>query len=594
MSWSAEFKCMPAFSPPLREHLFCLYELLDFESHCRLPGFENLSRDVVSAVLAQSARFCADVVAPLNRNADEEGVRFEAGRVTTPSGFREAYAQLVAGGWPALTAAPEHGGQGMPHMVNLLFEEMLNGACLSFGLFPGLTRGAYVLLNQHGSAAQKALYAAKLASGEWAGSMCLTEAHCGTDLGLMKTTAIPQDNGSYALNGTKIFISAGEHDLTPNIVYFVLARLPDAPKGSKGISLFLVPRVMVKDDGTLGVRNQVSCGAVEHKMGIHGCPTCVMNFEGATGWLVGAPHQGLKAMFAMMNAERIAVGIHGLAISDASYRNAVAYARERLQGRAPGGPRAPDKPADPIIVHPDVRRMLMTQKALTEGCRMLALWAAQALDVSERHPDPATRAAADALVAMLTPVVKAFLTDSGTDVANLGVQVLGGHGFIRGNGQEQHVRDVRITQIYEGTNGIQAADLLGRKVLHLGLFESFAAPVRAFLSEQPEPDFAAPLAAAFGQLEETTALLRARTATNPDEAGAAAVDYMRLFALTALAYLWARAAKLALPRSNEDFYRAKRATARFFMERILPETQTLQARIAAGAAPVMALDEAMF
>jgi alkylation response protein AidB-like acyl-CoA dehydrogenase len=594
MSWSAEFGFMPVFSPPLREHLFCLYELLDFESHCRLPGFENLSRDVVSAVLAQSARFCADVVAPLNRNADEEGVRFEAGRVTTPRGFREAYARLVAGGWPALTAAPEHGGQGMPHMVNLLFEEMLNGACLSFGLFPGLTRGAYVLLNQHGSAAQKALYAAKLASGEWAGSMCLTEAHCGTDLGLMKTTAIPQDNGSYALNGTKIFISAGEHDLTPNIVYFVLARLPDAPKGSKGISLFLVPRVMVKDDGTLGARNQVSCGAVEHKMGIHGCPTCVMNFEGATGWLVGAPHQGLKAMFAMMNAERIAVGIHGLAISDASYRNAVAYARERLQGRAPGGPRAPDKPADPIIVHPDVRRMLMTQKALTEGCRMLALWAAQALDVSERHPDPATRAAADALVAMLTPVVKAFLTDCGTDVANLGVQVLGGHGFIRGNGQEQHVRDVRITQIYEGTNGVQAADLLGRKVLHLGLFESFAAPVRAFLSEQPEPEFAAPLAAAFGQLEETTALLRARTATNPDEAGAAAVDYMRLFALTALAYLWARAARLALPRSNEDFYRAKRVTARFFMERILPETQSLQARIAAGAAPVMALDEAMF
>lgn len=585
---------MPAFSPPLREHLFCLYELLDFESHCRLPGFENLSHDVVSAVLEQSARFCADVVAPLNRNADEEGVRFEAGRVTTPSGFREAYAQLVAGGWPALTAAPEHGGQGMPHMVNLLFEEMLNGACLSFGLFPGLTRGAYVLLNQHGSAAQKALYAAKLASGEWAGSMCLTEAHCGTDLGLMKTTAIPQDNGSYALNGTKIFISAGEHDLTPNIVYFVLARLPDAPKGSKGISLFLVPKVMVKDDGTLGARNQVSCGAVEHKMGIHGCPTCVMNFDGAAGWLIGEPHQGLKAMFAMMNAERIAVGIHGLAISDASYRNAVAYARERLQGRAPGGPRAPEKPADPIIVHPDVRRMLMTQKALTEGCRMLALWAAKALDESERHPDPARRAAADGLVALLTPVVKAFLTDCGSEVANLGVQVLGGHGFIRGNGQEQHVRDVRITQIYEGTNGIQAADLLGRKIIHLDLFESFAAPVRDVLSAVTDTEFAAPLAAAFVQLEETTAHIRARAAGNPDEAGAAAVDYMRLFALTALACLWARAAALALPKSNEDFYRAKLATARFFMTRILPETATLQARIVAGAAPLMALDEAMF
>jgi butyryl-CoA dehydrogenase len=319
-----------------------------------------------------------------------------------------------------------------------------------------------------------------------------------------------------------------------------------------------------------------------------------MNFDGATGWLVGEPHQGLKAMFAMMNAERIAVGIHGLAIAEASYRNAVAYARERLQGRAPSGPRAPEKPADPIIVHPDVRRMLMTQKALTEGCRMLALWAAQALDVSERHPDPATRAAADALVAMLTPVVKAFLTDCGTDAANLGVQVLGGHGFIRGNGQEQYVRDVRITQIYEGTNGIQAADLLGRKVLHLGLFESFAAPVRAFLSGEMAPEFAAPLSAAFRQLEETTALLRARAAADPDEAGAAAVDYMRLFALAALAYLWARAAKLALPKSNEDFYRAKLDTARFFMARILPETQSLQAKIAAGAAPVMALDEAMF
>jgi butyryl-CoA dehydrogenase len=500
----------------------------------------------------------------------------------------------VAGGWPALTAAPEHGGQGMPHMVNLLFEEMLNGACLSFGLFPGLTRGAYVLLSQHGSAAQKALYAAKLASGEWAGSMCLTEAHCGTDLGLMKTSAIPQPDGSFALTGTKIFISAGEHDLTPNIVYFVLAKLPGAPKGSKGISLFLVPKVMVNADGALARRNQVSCGAVEHKMGIHGCPTCVMNFDGATGWLVGEPHQGLKAMFAMMNAERIAVGIHGLAIAEASYRNAVAYARERLQGRAPASPRAPEKPADPIIVHPDVRRMLMTQKALTEGCRMLALWAAQALDLSERHPDPETRAAADALTALLTPVVKAFLTDCGSESANLGVQVLGGHGFIRGNGQEQYVRDVRITQIYEGTNGIQAADLLGRKVLHLGLFESFAAPVRAFLSADPLPDFTEPLAVAFRQLEDTTELLRARAAANPDETGVAAADYLRLFALTALAYLWARAAKIALLRGNEDFYRAKLATARFFMARILPETAALQARIAAGAAPVMALDEAMF
>ena len=589
---------MPQFSPPLRDHLFCLYDLLGFESHARLPGFEGLTRDVVEAVLAHSARFCSDVVFPLNRSADEEGVHFAEGRVTTPKGFREAYAELVAGGWPALTADPAHGGQGMPHMVNILFEEMLNGACLSFGLFPGLMRGAYVLLKDHGSEAQKALFAAKLASGEWTGSMCLTEAHCGTDLGLLRTQAVPQPDGSHALTGTKIFISAGEHDLTPNIVYFVLARLPDAPKGSRGISLFLVPKVLVNADGSLGRRNGISCGAVEQKMGIHGCPTCVINLDGATGFLVGEPHQGLKAMFAMMNAERIAVGIHGLAIAEASYQNAVAYARERLQGRSPSGPCAPEKPADPIIVHPDVRRMLMTMRALIEGCRMLALWTAQALDASERHPDAAARKAADDLVALMTPVVKAFLTDSGSEVANLGVQVLGGHGFIRANGQEQHVRDVRITQIYEGTNGIQSADLLGRKVLHLDLFAAFATPVTSYVTthegREELAEFVAPLAAAFDLLEDATRFVRERAAAHPEEMGAAAVDYMRLFALTSLAYLWARAAEAALPKSNEDFHRAKLATARFFMQRILPDTASLHAKILSGALPVMEMDEAMF
>jgi butyryl-CoA dehydrogenase len=589
---------MPVFAPPLRDHLFCLYELLDFESHARLPGFESLSRDVIEAVLEQSARFCSDVVYPLNRSADEEGVHFDQGRVTTPRGFRDAYAELVQGGWPALTAAPEHGGQGMPHMVNILFEEMLNGASLAFGLFPGLTRGGYVLLKDHGSAAQKALYAPKLASGEWAGSMCLTEAHCGTDLGLLKTSAMPRGDGSFALSGTKIFISAGEHDLTPNIIYFVLARLPDAPKGSRGISLFLVPKLLVNADGTLGERNAISCGAVEHKMGIHGCPTCVMNLDGAYGWLMGEPHQGLKAMFSMMNTERIAVGIHGLAIAEASYQNAAAYARERLQGRAPGGPRAPSQPADPIIVHPDVRRMLLTQKALTEGCRMLALWTAQALDVSERHPDLARRNQADDMVALMTPVVKAFLTDSGSEVANLGVQVLGGHGFIRANAQEQYVRDVRITQIYEGTNGVQAMDLLTRKVLHLNLFDSFAAPLRDFIeakeTDEALSEFLAPLAASHDLLEDATRYIRERAAEHPQEAGAAAVDYLRLFALTSLAYLWTRAAEVSLPMGNDDFHRAKLATARFFMQRILPDTASLHAKIVAGAGPVMEMDEAMF
>ena len=589
---------MPVFAPPVADHLFTLYELLDFEQHRALPGFEHCTRDVIEAVLEQSARFSSEVLFPLHRSADEEGVHFADGVVTTPKGFRAAYAQLVEGGWPSLTAHPEHGGQGMPHMVNFLFEEMLNGANLAFGLFPGLTRGAYVALAQHGTAEQKALYAPKLASGEWAGSMCLTEAHCGTDLGLLKTQAVAKGDGAYALTGTKIFISAGEHDLTPNIIYLVLARLPDAPKGSKGISLFLVPKLLVNADGSLGARNAVSCGSVEHKMGIHGCPTCVMNFDGATGWLMGEPNQGLKAMFAMMNTERIAVGIHGLAIAEASYQNAVAYARERLQGRAPSGPRQAARPADPIIVHPDVRRMLMTQRALTEGCRMLALWTAQALDVSERHADAAVRRHADDMVALMTPVVKAFLTDSGVEVANIGMQVLGGHGFIRANGQEQYLRDVRITPIYEGTNGVQAMDLLGRKVLHLDLFGSFAVPVESFV-ERHEGDaqmaeFVEPLAASYDLLEDATRVIRERGGLHPDEPGAAAVDYMRLFALTAVGYLFARAAEVSLPKSNADFHRAKLATARFFMQRILPDTASLHARILAGAAPVMEMDEAMF
>ncbi len=589
---------MPTFHAPLRDHLFCLYELLDFNGHTALPGFESHSRDVIEAVLEQASRFASDIVAPLNRSGDEEGAHFDAGTVTTPKGFKEAYRGLVEGGWPGLTCAPDHGGQDMPHMVNILFEEMLNGACLAFGLFPGLTRGAYVALNQHGSAAQKALYGPRLASGEWAGSMCLTEAHCGTDLGLLKTQAVPNADGSYAITGTKIFISAGEHDLTPNIIYLVLARLPDAPKGTKGISLFLVPKVMVNADGSLGSRNAVSCGSIEQKMGLHACPTCVMNFDGAKGWLVGAPHQGLKAMFAMMNTERIAVGIHGLAVAEASYQTAVAYARERRQGRAPSGLRDPEKPADPIIVHPDVRRMLMTQRAIAEGCRMLALWTARELDVSERHPDPRVRAAADEFVALMTPVVKAFLTDCGSEAANLGVQVLGGHGFIRANGQEQLVRDVRVTQIYEGTNGVQSMDLLGRKVLHLDLFGKLSEPVTRLLESQkdnaPLADYLEPLAAAFDLLEDATATIRARAAADPHEMGAVATDYMRLFALTATAYLWARAAAVSLPRSNEDFYRAKLATAHFFMQRILPETAAIHARIASGASPVMALDEALF
>ncbi len=586
---------MPVYTAPLRDHLFCLYDLFGFEDHTLLPGFADFSRDVIEAVLEQSGRFASEVLFPLNRSADEEGVHFNQGAVTVPKGFREAYAGLVDGGWPGLSCAPQDGGQGMPHMINFLFEEMMNAACLSFGLFPGLSRGAYVALSRHGDEGQRALYAPRLASGEWAGSMCLTEAHCGTDLGLMRTRAEPQPDGSYAISGTKIFISAGEHDLTSNIIYLVLARLPDAPRGTKGISLFVVPKFISNADGTLGARNGVACGAIEQKMGIHASPTCVMNFDGAAGWLVGDPHQGLKAMFAMMNAERIAVGIQGLAIAEASYQNAVAYARQRLQGRSPAS--AKDA-ADPIIVHADVRRMLLTQKALIEGCRMLALWAAQMLDVSEHHADPVVRQQADDFVQLMTPVVKAFLTDTGSEVANLGMQVLGGHGYIRANGQEQYVRDARITQIYEGTNGIQSADLLGRKVLQLDLIGAFNRPVTDFIAACGEDDalaeFVGPLAAAHVLLDDATAILRQRAVANPDEIGAAAVDYMRLFALTSLGFLWARAAQVALPKSNDDFHRAKLSTARFFMQRILPQTASLHAIITAGAAPVMELDDSMF
>jgi alkylation response protein AidB-like acyl-CoA dehydrogenase len=589
---------MPSYKAPLRDYRFCLNEVFDYGGHCALPGFADFSDDVVSQILEEGAKFSEQVLFPLNQSGDDEGCKLENGVVSTPRGFREAYRLYCEGGWPSLTCDPEHGGQGMPHMVNVLFEEMMGSANLSFCLYPGLTRGAYVAISKFGTAEQKALYAPRLASGEWAGSMCLTEAHSGTDLGLLKTTAVAQAEGSFSITGTKIFISAGEHDLAPNIIYLVLARLPDAPRGTKGISLFVVPKVLSDVEGRLKDRNAVSCGTIERKMGIHACSTCVMNFDGAKGWLVGEPHQGLKAMFSMMNTERIAVGIQGLAIAEASYQNAVTYARERLQGRSPKGPQQPSRPADPIIVHPDVRHMLLTQRALIEGCRALALWAAQALDVSERHPDRMISKQADELVALLTPVVKAFLTDSGSEAANLGVQVFGGHGYIWANGQEQLLRDARITQIYEGTNGVQSLDLLGRKVLQLGLLTSFQEPAASFLSahegDERLAEFIMPVSAALDLLDNATRLLRDRAASMPEEPSATATDYMELFALTALGYLWARMAMAALLKLDDEFYRAKVATARFYMQRILPRTISLHAMISAGASPVMELDEASF
>ncbi len=595
---------MASYKAPLRDMRFVLFELMDGGDLASLPGYEEFTRDLIDPVLEEAAKVCEQVLFPLNRSGDEEGCTLENGVVRTPRGFREAYRQFCEGGWAGIAADPEYGGQGLPKAVDTLISEMICSANLSFSLYPGLTHGAYVALREYGSDALKQKYLPKMIEGVWSGTMCLTEPQCGTDLGLLRTRAVPQDDGAYRISGTKIFISAGEHDLTENIVHLVLARLPDAPKGIKGISLFLVPKYLVRDDGSLGPRNDVACGSIEHKMGIKASATCVMNFDGATGWLVGAPHKGMRAMFAMMNDERLAVGMQGLGVAEASYQGAVAYARERLQGRSLSGAKYPDKAADPIIVHPDVRRMLLTQRAYAEGCRALAAWAARNLDLVSHHPDPAVNQEAEDFVALVTPVVKALMTDLGSESANLGVQVLGGHGYIREHGMEQYVRDCRIAQIYEGANGIQALDLVGRKLpAHAGrLLRRFFHPVSDYIEARSGDtalgEFVQPLGKAFVRLQQATAQIARAGLRNPDEAGAAATDYLRLFGLTALAYLWARMAEVSLPKAAADdpdgFYAAKLGTARFYMQRLLPQTSGLFSAIMAGGASMMAFEESAF
>ena len=594
---------MATYKAPLRDMRFALYELHGGTTLAQLPGLEEMTPDLFDPVLEEAAKLCEELLFPLNRPGDEEGCVFENGVVRTPKGFPEAYRTYREGGWTSVGCDPRYGGQGLPHSLTVLIDEMVASANVSFALYPGLSHGAYVALNAYGSEALKDRYLPRLVDGTWSGTMCLTEPHCGTDLGLLRTKAVPHADGSHRITGTKIFISAGDHDLTDNILHLVLARLPDAPRGIGGVSLFLVPKFLVKDDGSLGPRNGVACGSIEHKMGIKASATCVINFDDATGWLVGEPHKGMRAMFAMMNTERLGVGIQGLGIAEASYQGAVAYARERLQGRAAGGARYPDKSADPIIVHADVRRMLLTQRAYTEGCRALGLWVARALDDQHHDPDPGQRADAEDLVALLTPIVKALFTDLGSEVANLGVQVLGGHGYIREQGMEQYVRDCRITQIYEGTNGIQALDLVGRKLpAHGGrLLRRFAEPVAGFIAaKSADPELAAfvkPLAESFERLRAATDRIAQAGAADPDEVGAAATDYLRLFGLTALAYMWARAADVALPKSRnggdpDGFYKAKLGTARFFMERILPQSTGLFGAIMAGGRSMMEFDEA--
>jgi alkylation response protein AidB-like acyl-CoA dehydrogenase len=597
---------MTTYRAPQRDMRFVLHELLEVEQLSRLPGYEDATADVIDAVIEEGAKFCENVLFPINRAGDEQGCAYENGVVRTPAGFKAAYDRFVEGGWMGLAADPAHGGQGLPKAIKLVMDEMVCSANLAFSNYPGLSTSAYLAIDAHAGEELKACYLPKLAEGRWSGTMCLTEPQCGTDLGLIRTRAEPNGDGTYRVTGTKIFITSGEHDLTENIVHLVLARLPDAPKGTRGISLFLVPKFLPRDDGTPGPRNGVMCAGIEHKMGINGSATCVMNFEQATGWLLSEPHRGMRAMFTMMNDARLDVGLQGLAIAETAYQSAVAYARERQQGRALSGARQPDQPADPIIVHPDVRRMLLTMRASSEGARALAYWIGMSLDLARRHPDPAARQAADDLIALMTPIIKAYFTDQGSACANLGVQVMGGHGYIRESGMEQLVRDARITQLYEGANGIQALDLVGRKLgAHFGRhLRAFFHPVMAFIEQhQADPElaeFVLPLAKAYARLQQVTLHLAQQGLRDPNEAAAASYDYLRLFALVALAYLWARMVEVAKAKlaagadGDASFYEAKVRTARFFVTKMLPESGALFAQIMAGGAPLMEFDDAAF
>ena len=590
---------MPEFNAPLRDMRFVLHEVFEAAAlWARLPALaDHVDANTCDAILEEAAKVTAQLIAPLNRSGDEEGAQWHSGQVTTPRGFKSAYSTYIEGGWVGLSGNPEFGGLGMPKMLAVQFEEMLYGANSSFALYSALTSGACLAIDAHASEELKSLYLPPMYEGRWAGSMCLTEAHSGTDLGIIRTRAEPQQDGSFSISGSKMFITGGDQDLTENIIHLVLAKLPDAPPGPRGISLFLVPKVLIKDDGSLGQGNAVSCGSIEHKMGIKASATCVINFDGAQGWLIGEANKGLAAMFTMMNYERLSIGIQGIGCAEASYQSARAYACERLQGRAPTGAVAPDKMADPIIVHPDVRRMLLSMKAMTEGGRAFASYVGQQLDLAKFSTEPREQEDASALVALLTPVAKAFFTDNGFDSCVLGQQVLGGHGYVREWGQEQLVRDVRIAQIYEGTNGIQALDLLGRKVIANGgaSLRMFTAQVRDFASSPGKP-YASELLDAVRRLEDVSDWLQARAKINPNETGAACVEYLHLFGYVAYAWLWARMADVA-QRSMEAepaFYSAKLATAKFYFSRMLPRTLSLEHTIRAGSESLYELDAASF
>src|SRR5882757_8294628 len=594
---------MQTYTPPLRDMRFVLHELHDSTALAKLPGLEEMTPDLLNTILEEAGKFISATLLPLNASGDAEGCRYEDGVVRTPKGFKEAYKAFVGGGWGALSSDPEYGGQGLPQSAAKLVEEMICGCNLSFGLYPGLSHGAYLALKSHGSDALRNLYLPKLVDGSWTGTMCLTEAHCGTDLGLLRTKAVPQADGSYRIAGQKIFISAGEHDLTENIVHLVLARIEGAPAGTKGISLFLVPKFL-PDGGGVGERNGVVCGSIEHKMGIHGNSTAVLNFDGAKGWLVGEEHRGLPAMFVMMNGARLGVAIQGLGISEVAYQNAAAYAKERRQGRSLKGAAAPDKPADLLLVHPDVRRMLLEIRAFNEAARALLVWTALAEDEARHAPDAKTKQTAEDRLGLITPVLKGVFTDFGFANAVKAQQVLGGHGYIAEWGMEQFVRDARIAMIYEGANGVQALDLVGRKLAKDGgrAIIAFFGEVNGFLGANKDDAALAPylsgLKSSLGHLQQATMWLSANGPKNPDNAGAGSYDYMHLMGLTALGYMWARMVKAVLARQTSSTSTpaldAKLTLAKFFNERMLPETAAHLARLSAGAEALMALPAEAF
>jgi len=591
---------MPSYKAPIEDVNFLLNDVFQIDRYNNLAGFSDASADVREAILGEAAKFAEEVLQPLNRVGDLEGcVRHDDGRVTTPKGFKEAFRQFADGGWLGLSAPAEYGGQGLPVTLTQTVAEFQTSANMAFGMYPGLTQGAMAALLVHGTDAQKKTFVPKMAAGEWTGTMNLTEPQCGTDLGLLRTRAVKQADGSYKITGTKIFISAGEHDMADNIIHLVLARIEGAPAGIKGVSLFVVPKRSINADGSLGAPNGVSCGSIEHKMGIHGNSTCVMNYDDATGWLVGAENKGMAAMFVMMNEARLGVAVQGLAMSEVAYQNAVTYARERLQGRALTGPQDPGKPADPIIVHPDVRRTLLTIRAFNEAARAMVVWTSLKSDVAHRSGDEKERQAADDHMGLMTPVLKGVLTDTGFANTVLAQQMFGGHGYIAEHGMEQFVRDARIAMIYEGANGIQALDLVGRKLPRDGgrAVMAFFAEVAAFAKDHGADEamkpFVAPLSAALGHLQQATMWLMQNAMAKPDNAGAGATDYMKLFGLVVFGYMWAKMAKVAQDKiaagDMSTYFKTKQVTGRFFMERMLPETSVHLARIQTGSATTMEL-----